>query len=89
MAKDPIPIPEPDVVRPPTPSEEPAPDVVVNIPEPASDLERSPLPSTIPQKRPRRSRLNRTGRPSERALCEHRGVLLAATATRVVRPRPV
>jgi hypothetical protein len=52
MAKDPISIPEPDVVRPPTPSEEPAPDVVVNIPEPAPDVERSPLPSTIPQKTP-------------------------------------
>ena len=52
MAKDPIIIPEPDVVRPPTPSEEPAPDVVVKIPEPTPDVERSPLPSTIPQKTP-------------------------------------
>ena len=47
MAKDPIPIPEPDVVRPPTPSEAPTPDVV-NIPEPAPDWEPSPLPSIIP-----------------------------------------
>jgi hypothetical protein len=38
MVKDPISIPEPDVVRPPTPSEEPAPDVVVNIPEPTPDI---------------------------------------------------
>jgi hypothetical protein len=36
MAKDPVPIPEPDMVRPPTPSEPPAPDVVVNIPEPGT-----------------------------------------------------
>jgi hypothetical protein len=47
-----MPIPEPDVVRPPTPSEERVPDVVVNIPEPAPDVERSPLPSTISQKTP-------------------------------------
>ena len=47
MAKDPIPIPEPDVVRPPTPSEAPTPDVV-NFPEPAPDWEPSPLPSIIP-----------------------------------------
>jgi hypothetical protein len=52
MAKDPISIPKPDVVRPPTPSEEPAPVVVVNISEPAPDVERSPFPSTIPQKTP-------------------------------------
>jgi len=48
MAKDPIPIPEPDVVRPPTPSEAPEPDVEVNIPAPTPDVERSPLPSVIP-----------------------------------------
>jgi hypothetical protein len=48
MAKEPIPTPEPDVVRLPTPSEAPAPDVVVDIPAPAPDVERSPLPSTIP-----------------------------------------
>jgi hypothetical protein len=47
MAKEPIPTPQPDVVRPPTPSEAPAPDVV-EIPSPAPDLERSPLPSTMP-----------------------------------------
>jgi hypothetical protein len=51
MAKDPIPVPKPDVVRPPTPSEAPAPDVV-NIPEPAPEVERSPPPSTIPQDTP-------------------------------------
>jgi hypothetical protein len=38
MAKEPIPIPEPDVVRPPTPSEVPPPDVVVDIPTPAPDV---------------------------------------------------
>jgi hypothetical protein len=48
MAKEPIPTPQPDVVRPPTPSEAPAPDVVVEVPTPAPDVERSPLPSTMP-----------------------------------------
>jgi hypothetical protein len=52
MGKDPIRIPERDVIRPPTPSEVPAPEVVVDIPEPAPDVERSPLPSTIPEKSP-------------------------------------
>ncbi len=51
MAKDPIPLPQPDVVRPPAPSEAPAPDVV-NIPEPAPEVERSPPPSTIPHDTP-------------------------------------
>jgi hypothetical protein len=48
MAKEPIPTPQPDVVRPPTLSEAPAPDVVVDIPTPAPDVERSALPSTMP-----------------------------------------
>jgi hypothetical protein len=47
MAKDPIPIPKPDVVHPPAPPETPAPDVI-NIPAPAPEVERSPLPSIIP-----------------------------------------
>jgi len=51
MAKDPVPVPKPDVIRPPTPSEAPAPDVV-NIPAPAPEVERSPPPSTIPQDTP-------------------------------------
>jgi hypothetical protein len=53
MAKNPIPIPEPDVVHPSPPSEAHAPDVVVNIPEPTPDVERSPLPSTVPQETPK------------------------------------
>jgi hypothetical protein len=52
MAKTSIPIPEPNVVHPSTPSEAPAPDVVVNIPEPTPDVERSPPPSTVPQETP-------------------------------------
>lgn len=40
MAKDPVPTPKPDIVRPPAPSEAPAPEVV-NIPTPAPDMERS------------------------------------------------
>jgi len=48
MAKDPIPVPKPDVVRPPAPSETPSPDVEVNIPTPAPEVERSPMPSVIP-----------------------------------------
>lgn len=47
MAKEPIQTPKPDVVRPPAPPEAPKPEVI-NIPEPAPDVERSPLPSTIP-----------------------------------------
>lgn len=50
MAKDPIP--EPEVVRPPTPSEAPAPDEVVNIPEPTPDVQGWPLPSMIPKETP-------------------------------------
>jgi hypothetical protein len=52
VAKDPIRIPEPDVIRPPKPSELPAPEVVFEISEPTPDVERSPLPSTIPEKSP-------------------------------------
>jgi hypothetical protein len=52
MAKDPIRIPEPDVIRPPTPSEVPAPEVVFEIPEPTPGVERSPLPGAIPEKSP-------------------------------------
>lgn len=67
MAKDPIPVPKPDVVRPPTPSEAPAPDVVVNIPEPAPEVERSPSPSTIPhdtpEEIPQKQALAATGYP--------------------------
>ena len=62
MAKDPIPVPQPDVVRPPTPSEAPAPDVVVNIPEPAPEVERSPSPSTIPHDTPEEIRRSRRSR---------------------------
>jgi hypothetical protein len=51
MAKDPIPIPEPDIVRPSTPSEAPAPDVV-NIPEPVPGWQPSPLPGMIPTPTP-------------------------------------
>lgn len=48
MSKNPIPMPKPDVVRPPTPSEVPEPDEGLNIPEPSPGVERSPLPSTMP-----------------------------------------
>ena len=69
MAKDPIPIPEPDVVRPPTPSEAPTPDVV-NIPEPAPDWEPSPLPSIIPpgfpEEVPKEAPPAGRGRPAQR-----------------------
>jgi hypothetical protein len=48
----PNPIPEPDVVRPPTPSEEPAPDVVVNIPEPLPTWNARPSQALFLRRRP-------------------------------------
>jgi hypothetical protein len=44
---EPIPTPEPDVIWPPAPSEEPSQDVPSNVPEPAPDIVPFPDPSTI------------------------------------------
>ena len=52
MPKEPTPIPEPDVIRLPTPFEEPELDFLIELPEPGPDVERSPPRSTILHKLP-------------------------------------
>jgi hypothetical protein len=49
---EPIPIPEPDVIRPPAPPEMPPPDVPSGLPEPGPDVVHSPEPSEIPSSSP-------------------------------------
>jgi hypothetical protein len=48
----PIPIPEPDVVRPPTPAETPEADVPAGLPEPGPDIVTPPPPREVPPARP-------------------------------------
>ena len=43
----PIPVPEPDVVRPPTPSEEPQPEKGPDLPQPGPDVVVPPEPDVI------------------------------------------
>ncbi len=49
---EPIPISEPDVIRPPTPIEIPEPDVPAGLPEPGPDVVPPPPPQEIPPGRP-------------------------------------
>jgi hypothetical protein len=44
----PIPVPEPDVVRPPTPSEEPQPEKGPDLPQPGPDVVVPPGPEVTP-----------------------------------------
>jgi hypothetical protein len=48
----PIPIPQPDVVRPPTPAETPEADVPAGLPEPRPDIVTPPPPREVPPARP-------------------------------------
>jgi hypothetical protein len=48
----PIPVPEPDVVRPPIPPEEPQPDVGPGLPQPGPDVVIPPGPEVITPPRP-------------------------------------
>ncbi len=49
---EPIPIPEPDVIRPPTPPEAPELDVPVGLPEPGSDIVRPQPGREVPPRPP-------------------------------------
>jgi fused signal recognition particle receptor len=49
---EPIQIPEPDIIRPPTPAEAPQPDVPAGLPEPGPDIVHPTPPSEIPPARP-------------------------------------
>jgi hypothetical protein len=48
----PIPVPEPNVVRPPTPSEEPQPEKGPDLPQPGPDVVVPPGPEVISPPRP-------------------------------------
>jgi hypothetical protein len=48
----PIPVPEPDVIRPPIPQEEPAPDEGLGLPQPGPDVVVPPSPEVITPPQP-------------------------------------
>ena len=52
IPSDPIPVPKPDIIRPPTPAEEPQPELPVGIPEPGPDIVTPPAPRETPMPRP-------------------------------------